>query len=216
LESVAELDLVPFWPPGSGRGKNQDPDPGWTSRIRSTDWINWIRLEGPLKGAGHYFTSQGHYFPSRGIISHPGGIISHPGALFPNPGALFPIPELYSLLLADSPHLLNVHALQYKRFSPSLPKVGKNFNVPALKDRVNFEYWYCQLSRELFILFYTMRVKLLQLNNMSALFPQRIPVHQCCGSGSGAFLTPGSGIRNRFIPDPGSQTHIFESLVTTF
>ncbi len=36
--------------------------------------------------------------------------------------------------------------------------------------------------------------------------------------GSGAFLTPGSGIRNRFfpgsrIPDPGSQTHIFESLV---
>jgi hypothetical protein len=34
--------------------------------------------------------------------------------------------------------------------------------------------------------------------------------------GSGAFLTPGSGIRNRFIPDPGSQTHIFESLVTTF
>jgi hypothetical protein len=34
--------------------------------------------------------------------------------------------------------------------------------------------------------------------------------------GSGAFLTPGSGIRNRFIPDPGSQTHIFESLVTIF
>jgi hypothetical protein len=23
--------------------------------------------------------------------------------------------------------------------------------------------------------------------------------------GSGAFLTPGSGIRNRFFPDPGSQ-----------
>jgi hypothetical protein len=41
--------------------------------------------------------------------------------------------------------------------------------------------------------------------------------------GSGAFLTPGSGIRNRFypdpgsrIPDPGSQAHIFESLVTIF
>jgi hypothetical protein len=32
--------------------------------------------------------------------------------------------------------------------------------------------------------------------------------------GSGAFLTPESGIRNRFFPDPGSQTHIFESLVT--
>jgi hypothetical protein len=31
--------------------------------------------------------------------------------------------------------------------------------------------------------------------------------------GSGAFLTPGSGIRNRFIPDPGSRIldpkHIF-------
>jgi hypothetical protein len=34
--------------------------------------------------------------------------------------------------------------------------------------------------------------------------------------GSGAFLTPGSGIRNRFFPDPGSQTHIFEDLVTIF
>jgi hypothetical protein len=31
------------------------------------------------------------------------------------------------------------------------------------------------------------------------------------GSGIGAFLTPGSR-----IPDPGSQTHIFESLVTIF
>ncbi len=30
---------------------------------------------------------------------------------------------------------------------------------------------------------------------------------QCCGSGSGigAFLTPGSGIRNRFFPVPGSR-----------
>jgi hypothetical protein len=41
--------------------------------------------------------------------------------------------------------------------------------------------------------------------------------------GFGAFLTPGSGIRNRFFPDPGSrisdpgsQTHSFESLVTIF
>jgi hypothetical protein len=34
--------------------------------------------------------------------------------------------------------------------------------------------------------------------------------------GYGAFLTPGSGIRNRFFPDPGSQSHIFESLVTIF
>jgi hypothetical protein len=29
-------------------------------------------------------------------------------------------------------------------------------------------------------------------------------------------LTPGSGIRNRFFPDPGSLTHIFEGLVTIF
>ncbi len=36
------------------------------------------------------------------------------------------------------------------------------------------------------------------------------------GSGIGCLLAPGSGIRNRFIPDPGSQTHIFESLLTTF
>jgi hypothetical protein len=31
------------------------------------------------------------------------------------------------------------------------------------------------------------------------------PKKQCCGSGSGAFLTPGSGIRNRFFLDPGSR-----------
>ncbi len=34
--------------------------------------------------------------------------------------------------------------------------------------------------------------------------------------GSGAFLTPGSGIRNGFFPDPGFQTHIFECLVPIF
>ena len=34
--------------------------------------------------------------------------------------------------------------------------------------------------------------------------------------GSGAFLTPGSGIRNRFFPDPGSQIHNSESLLTIF
>jgi hypothetical protein len=41
--------------------------------------------------------------------------------------------------------------------------------------------------------------------------------------GSGALLTPGSGIWNKFFPDPGSQisdprsqTHIFEGLVTIF
>jgi hypothetical protein len=30
--------------------------------------------------------------------------------------------------------------------------------------------------------------------------------------GSGPFLTPGSGIRDRLFPDPGSQIHNFESL----
>jgi hypothetical protein len=39
---------------------------------------------------------------------------------------------------------------------------------------------------------------------------------QCCGSGSSAFLTPGSGIGFFRIPDLGSQTHIFKSLVTIF
>jgi hypothetical protein len=46
---------------------------------------------------------------------------------------------------------------------------------------------------------------------------------QCCESRSGAFLTldPGSGIgffriRNRFLSNPGSQTHIFDSLTTNF
>jgi hypothetical protein len=34
--------------------------------------------------------------------------------------------------------------------------------------------------------------------------------------GSGAFLTPGSGIRNRCFPDLGSRTHIFKSLVISF
>jgi hypothetical protein len=41
--------------------------------------------------------------------------------------------------------------------------------------------------------------------------------------GSDAILTPGSGIRKRFFPDPGSGiadpgslTHIFESLMTIF
>jgi hypothetical protein len=34
--------------------------------------------------------------------------------------------------------------------------------------------------------------------------------------GSDAFLTPESGIRDRFFPDPGSRTHIFESLVTIY
>ena len=32
--------------------------------------------------------------------------------------------------------------------------------------------------------------------------------------GSGAILTPGFRIQYRFFPDPGSQTHIFENLLT--
>jgi hypothetical protein len=42
-------------------------------------------------------------------------------------------------------------------------------------------------------------------------FPIKMTSHQCCGSGS--------GIRDPekvFFSDPGSQTHIFESLVTNF
>ncbi len=41
---------------------------------------------------------------------------------------------------------------------------------------------------------------------------------QCCGSGPCAFLTPGpgSGIGFFRISDPGSKTHIIESLVTNF
>ncbi len=46
------------------------------------------------------------------------------------------------------------------------------------------------------------------------LFAVAIPVNlpQCCGSGYGirCFFDP--WIRNRFFPDPGSQTRIFESL----
>jgi hypothetical protein len=33
----------------------------------------------------------------------------------------------------------------------------------------------------------------------------RWPVLRIRDPGSGAFLTPGSGIRNRFFPDPGSR-----------
>ncbi len=33
--------------------------------------------------------------------------------------------------------------------------------------------------------------------------------------GSGTFLTPGSGIRNRFFPDPGSD-HYFRELKANF
>jgi hypothetical protein len=46
------------------------------------------------------------------------------------------------------------------------------------------------------------------------IFPIPDPVSRSVADpdpGSGAFLTPGSEIR-----DPGSQTHIFERLVTTF
>jgi hypothetical protein len=41
---------------------------------------------------------------------------------------------------------------------------------------------------------------------------------QCCGSGSGirCFFDPWTRIRKRFFLDPGSQIHIFDSLVTNF
>jgi hypothetical protein len=40
---------------------------------------------------------------------------------------------------------------------------------------------------------------------------------QCCGSGSGAFLPPGSGIRDAFIPDPGYDLFLYkENLLIAF
>jgi hypothetical protein len=38
-----------------------------------------------------------------------------------------------------------------------------------------------------------------------------LPMLRIRDPGSGAFLTPGSGIRNRFIPNPGSQAHILRA-----
>ncbi len=37
-----------------------------------------------------------------------------------------------------------------------------------------------------------------------------------CGSGILCLFEPVSGIRNRFFPDSGSQTHIFDSIMTDF
>jgi hypothetical protein len=34
-------------------------------------------------------------------------------------------------------------------------------------------------------------------------------IHSVADPGSGAFFVLGSGIRNRFFPEPGSQAHIF-------
>ncbi len=58
-------------------------------------------------------------------------------------------------------------------------------------------------------------------NVRSVAFPSRLPSVADPDAGSGTFWTPGSGIRNRFfsgsrISDPGSQTHIFQSIVTIF
>jgi hypothetical protein len=44
--------------------------------------------------------------------------------------------------------------------------------------------------------------------------PANMSSYQCCGSGIRCLFDP--WIRNRFFPDPGSQPHIFESLVTIF
>ncbi len=48
--------------------------------------------------------------------------------------------------------------------------------------------------------------------------PGSAHANQCCGSGSGAILILdlGSCIRNRYFPDSGSQTRIFDSLMTNF
>jgi hypothetical protein len=65
--------------------------------------------------------------------------------------------------------------------------------------------------RESFVYFVTvLRIRMfLGLRNPDPLVRGSVP-----DPGSGFFVTTGSGIRNRFFPDPGSQTLIFESLVT--
>ncbi len=45
---------------------------------------------------------------------------------------------------------------------------------------------------------------------------RRVPWAQCCESGSEIRCILDPWIRDGFFPDPGSQTHIFESLVTIF
>jgi hypothetical protein len=49
----------------------------------------------------------------------------------------------------------------------------------------------------------------IQLHDVAANIKEQLTQGQCCGSGSGAFLT--IQIRDRFfrIPDLGSQTHIY-------
>ncbi len=42
-------------------------------------------------------------------------------------------------------------------------------------------------------------------SNMKKLCPHPVLRFRIQDPGSGAFLTPGSGIRNRFFPDPGSR-----------
>ena len=56
----------------------------------------------------------------------------------------------------------------------------------------------------------------LQRKNQHCIFNLSSVADPDPGSGIGCFLTPGSGIRNRFFPNPGSQAHISESLVTIF
>jgi hypothetical protein len=54
--------------------------------------------------------------------------------------------------------------------------------------------------------------KILRKKNLDSIVPVTVasPLKQCCGSGSGAFFTPGSGIWDgeKFDPDkhPGSAT----------
>jgi hypothetical protein len=42
------------------------------------------------------------------------------------------------------------------------------------------------------------------------------PSDQCCGSGIRCLFDPRIRDPDRFFPDPGSQTHIFESILKIF
>jgi hypothetical protein len=94
--------------------------------------------------------------------------------------------------------------------------IGEPFNYPV--DLTLYPDYMLEIE-------YPMDFRQILANILVTFFFNNIRKKQCCGSGSGirnpgsgAVLThgPGSGIRNRFIPNPGSripdpesQTHIF-------
>jgi hypothetical protein len=89
----------------------------------------------------------------------------------------------------------------------------KNNNLLIIVTDLKKKYFYlynvfkyfdvsCFLSTNIFLLFF---LRIIDFISIADPDPR-----------SGAFLTPGSGIRKRFFPDPGSQTPIFENLMTIF